>query len=221
MPLAWTNGQQLGKEGKEGITYIGTLTRHFRGTTLDVPIHLRKGDKVAVKTFRKTKSVARIRKEAGLQQICAQAGISPKVYGIDAEKKCIIMQMLASLPVETYREGELPEDMQYQICALMHRLDLAKVLHNDMNAHNVMLDTNGRPFMIDFGLAKPITPAMVKKFGEHPNICVTLWGLARGFKRNKVSCPIMDQCIKDKDKSHYFEYGESLFTTPRRKKRKR
>jgi tRNA A-37 threonylcarbamoyl transferase component Bud32 len=223
MSLEWTTGEQLGKDGKEGITYIGTLKRRFKGSVLDMPVQLRKGARVAVKTFRAKKSVARIEKESTLQQKCAKAGISPQVYGIDADKKCIVMQMLASLPVETYREQELPEDLQYQICALMHRLDDAKVLHNDMNAHNVMLDESGRPYMIDFGLAKPITGAVTKKFGDAPNIKVTLWGLVRGFKRSKVQCPIMEQCLKANDRSKFYEKGESYFATTghRRKRRKR
>ena len=223
MALEWTTGEQLGKEGKEGITYIGTLKRRFKGNVFEMPIQLRKGTRVAVKTFRPKKSVARIEKEALLQQKCAKTGISPQVYGIDRQKKCIVMQMLSSLPVETYREQELPEDLQYQICALMHRLDECQVMHNDMNAHNVMLDESGRPFMIDFGLAKPITPAIVKKFGNEPNIKVTLWGLTRGFKRCKVACPIMEACIKSKDRSGFYEKGESAFVTTghRRKRRKR
>ncbi|MDA7838817.1 protein kinase [bacterium] len=223
MSLEWTTGEQLGNDGKEGITYIGTLTRRFNGSLLDMPVQLRKGARVAVKTFRATKSVARIEKEAALQQTCALAGISPPVYGIDRDKKCIVMKMLASLPVQMYREQALPDDLQYQICALMHRLDEAKVMHNDMNAFNVMLDDTGRPFMIDFGLAKPITPKITKKFGAHPNIRVTLWGLVRGFRRNKVECPILNECVKAKDKSVYFEQGESLLTETghRRKRRKR
>lgn len=223
MPLEWTTGEQLGKDGKEGITYIGTVKRRFHGTFLDMSVQLRKGARVAVKTFRKTKSIARIEKEAALQQTCAQAGISPQVYSIDRDKKCIVMKMLTSLPVETYREQELPEDLQYKICALMHRLDEAGVMHNDMNAFNVMLDNTGRPFMIDFGLAKPITPKIIKSFGAHPNIRVTLWGLVRGFQRNKVKCSIMNECIRAKDKTFYFEKGESLLTETghRRKRRKR
>ena len=213
--------EQLGEDGKEGITLLGTVTQRFSGKCYDIPVRLRKGQQVAVKTFKQTKSIARIKKEASLQQLCAAAEVSPVVYGVDTENKHIIMEKMASLPVEMY--SKLPATLQYQICALMHRMDNVKVMHADMNAHNVMLNEAGRPYMIDFGFAKKIDAKIIRKFGEHPNVKVTLWGLVRGFTRNKVECDIMDACVKAKEKSTYFEKGEELLSESghRRKKRKR
>lgn len=211
--------EQLGKDGKEGITLLGTITQRYSGQCFNVPVRLRKGQRVAVKTFKKTKSIARIQKEAALQQLCAEAEVSPIVYGVDTTNKHIIMEKMASLPVETY--SELPDELQYQICALMHRMDNANVMHADMNARNVMLNEAGRPYMIDFGFAKKIDAKITRKFGEHPNVKVTLWGLVRGFTRNQVKCDIMDACVKAKDKTAYFEKGEELLANVRRKKRKR
>lgn len=215
--------EQLGKAGKEGITLLGTLAERFSGACYDVPVRLSKGQQVAVKTFKKTKSLARIDKEASLQQLCALADVSPVVYGVDTENKHIVMEMMASLPVETYSEGTLPDALQYQICALMHRMDNAKVMHADMNARNVMLNHAGRPYMIDFGFAKKIDAKILRKFGPHPNVKVTLWGLVRGFRRSGVQCDIMDACVTAQEKSSYFEKGEELLSQSghRRKKRKR
>lgn len=214
--------EQLGKAGKEGITLLGTIAERFSGECYDVPVRLSKGQQVAVKTFKKTKSPARIQKEASLQQLCALADVSPVVYGVDTENKHIVMAKLASLPVETYSEGTLPDELQYQICALMHRMDNAKVMHADMNARNVMLNQAGRPYMIDFGFAKKIDAKIIRKFGQHPNVKVTLWGLVRGFTRNKVQCDIMDACVKAQEKSTFFERGEALLSVrQKRKKRKR
>jgi predicted Ser/Thr protein kinase len=213
--------EQLGEDGKEGITLLGTVTKRFSGECYDIPVRLKKGQQVAVKTFKQSKSIARIKKEASLQQLCAAAEVSPVVYGVDTENKHIIMEKMSSLPVEMY--SKLPDDLQYQICALMHRMDNAKVMHADMNARNVMLNNLGRPYMIDFGFAKKIDAKITRKFGEHPNVKVTLWGLVRGFTRNKVECDIMDACVKAKEKSIYFEKGEQLLSESghRRKKRKR
>lgn len=211
--------EQLGKDGKEGITLLGTITQRYSGQCFNVPVRLRKGQQVAVKTFKKTKSIARIQKEAALQQLCAEAEVSPIVYGVDTTNKHIIMEKMASLPVETY--SKLPDELQYQICALMHRMDNANVMHADMNARNVMLNEAGRPYMIDFGFAKKIDAKITRKFGEHPNVKVTLWGLVRGFTRNQVKCDIMDACVKAKEKTAYFEKGEELLANGRRKKRKR
>ena len=105
----------------------------------------------------------------------------------------------------------------------MHRMDNAKVMHADMNARNVMLNHAGRPYMIDFGFAKKIDAKILRKFGPHPNVKVTLWGLVRGFRRSGVQCDIMDACVTAQEKSSYFEKGEELLSQSghRRKKRKR
>lgn len=209
--------EQLGQDGKEGITLLGTVTKRFSGECYDIPVCLSKGQQVAVKTFKQTKSIARIQKEASLQQLCAAAEVSPVVYGVDTENKHIIMEKMASLPVEMY--SKLPDSLQYQICALMHRMDTAKVMHADMNARNVMLNEAGRPYMIDFGFAKKIDTKITRKFGDHPNVKVTLWGLVRGFTRSKVECDILDACVKAKEKSTYFEKGEELLARPKKRKR--
>ena len=223
MSILFKTGHQLGQDGKEGITYIGTLTKRHSGTCLNTSFSLHKGHKVAVKTFRKNKSTNKIETEAKYQQMCAKAEISPFVYEVNKKEKHIVMQMLDSLPVETYKNEDLPDDLQYKLCALMSRMDDIEVLHADMNAYNVMLDTNGRPYMIDFGFAKKINATVRKKFGDHPNVKVTLWGLSKGFKRNKVGCDILEACVKAKNKTEFFEKGEELLTTNehRRKRRKR
>ena len=98
MSLEWTTGEQLGKDGKEGITYIGTLKRRFKGSVLDMPVQLRKGARVAVKTFRAKKSVARIEMEATLQQKCAKAGIRPKCTALTATKSASLCKCWRRCP---------------------------------------------------------------------------------------------------------------------------
>ncbi len=73
--------------------------------------------------------------------------------------------------------------------------------------------------MIDFGFAKKIDTKITRKFGDHPNVKVTLWGLVRGFTRSKVECDILDACVKAKEKSTYFEQGEELLARPKKRKR--
>lgn len=219
------SASQLGSDGKEGITYLVSVPKTFRGTVLDVDVHVRRNEDVAVKTFKRTKSTKRIMAEATLQQKCAAVGVSPYVYGVNLEEKYIVMQALDSLPAKTWAGKALPDDLQYMICALMARMDAAEVLHNDSNALNVMLDGSGRPYLIDLGLAKKTNRKIIRKYGAHPNVAVTLWGLVRGFRRCKVSVPIMDTCVSAEDSSEYIQQGEeylqSMNTKPRKKKRKR
>ena len=63
-------------------------------------------------------------KEAQHQQACALTGASPPVLGVSLDEKYIVMHQLVSLPVDTYREAVLPDDLQYMICALMVRMDV-------------------------------------------------------------------------------------------------
>lgn len=212
---------QLGLDGKEGKTFEATVRKKFRGDVLGMCVGASKGEPVAVKTFKPKKSSNRILKEAQLQQICAAKLASPPVLGVSVTEKYIAMPQLDSLPVETYRDCEMPSELQYAICGLMGLMDDAKVLHCDMNARNVMLDYDGRPWMIDFGLAKKITKQVTKKHGAHPNIAVSLWGLVRGFKRYKVGCTIMQECQTSEDPEEYIERGKSILKTMRRAQRKR
>lgn len=217
--------EQLGEDGKDGKTYLVNIGPKYSGQYAGHPINLRARTKVAVKTFKTKKSVAKILKEAEYQTICSEAGISPEIYGVSVEDKYIVMRKLESLPAKDYHQDVMPDDLQYMICALMSRLDDVSILHGDMNALNVMLDSNGRPYMIDFGFAKKITKTVVKKHGEHPNFTVSLWGLANGFKRHKVSVPILNECVaaakNNEDLSEWIARGEELMTEPRKKKRKR
>jgi len=61
------------------------------------------------------------------------------------------MEMIVGLAAEDYRDGVMPEEQQYMICALV--------------------------------------------YDAHPNFTVFLWGLATGFKRYRVSVPIINECV--------------------------
>lgn len=212
---------QLGLDGKEGKTFAAKTKKRFSGKVLGLDVTVSARSSVAVKTFKPKKSVNRIHKEAELQQRCATVDASPTVLGVSNAERYIVMTRMDSLPVETFKDKEMPEDLQYAICGLMGLMDEGGVLHNDMNARNVMLDTTGRPWIIDFGLSKSITKAVTKKHGAHPNVSVTLWGLVRGFKRCQVYCPIMESCLNSDTPEKYIERGKEILFTRPKKKRKR
>lgn len=218
-----TNNDQLGEDGKDGKTYLVKLSKKYTGEYDGQSFRLKKGHRIAVKTFKTKKSVNKIRKEAEYQHICAQVDISPAIYGVHYEEKYIAMDALATLPAKDYKNQSLPDNIQYMICALMGRLDDVRVLHGDMNALNVMLSTSGRPYMIDFGFAKKITSTVYKKHGARPNFTVSLWGLVRGFARYKVECTIMNECMEackaQEDISDYINRGEILLSGSKKRKR--
>jgi tRNA A-37 threonylcarbamoyl transferase component Bud32 len=216
-----SGSQQLGKDGKDGKTYLVKLSKSFSKHSL------KKNSEIAVKTFKPKKSTAKIQKEAQYQTLAAEEGISPQIYSVNLDERFIAMDKLPNLVVEEYRGKELPERLQYQICALMARLDSIKVLHNDSNALNVMTDKDGRPYMIDYGFAKKITPKILKKHGEHPNVAVTLWGLTKGFRAYKIGTGIMKECYDTyyagEDISNWINVGEQELASeiPKRAKKRR
>lgn len=199
---------QLGDDGKEGQTFLAFAPSSFEGSVLDLELKVPKKTRVAVKTFKKSKSEKKIHQEAVHQQIAAAAGAAPPIFGINPAEKYIVMKCMDTIVAKEFINNPLPESLQYMICALMGRLDNAKIMQNDSNALNVMLDERGRPYMIDFGMAKKITPKIIKKRGNHPNINITLWGLVRGFKRYKIGVNIMDACVKSDDPQTFIEQGE-------------
>lgn len=134
----------LGSEGKEGSAYDATSGHN---------VH------VVVKWFRNPKkALAKIRAEAEMQSAAAVLGVAPHVYGVDADKRAIVMDyahgtLLASLlqhavqPLQTKTQDEL-------LYANL-TLQLHGIWHNDSHALNYFVDTDaGTVTIIDFGLAK-------------------------------------------------------------------
>jgi len=216
-----SENDQLGRDGKEGKTYLAKVTATYNGRVCGKNVNAKRKTYVAVKTFKSTKSKNKILSEATMQQKCAVLDASPNVLGVNLEEKYIVMEAMDSLPVETFKDGDMPDDLQYMMCALMARMDEVGIMHGDMNALNVMLNKEGRPYMIDFGFAKKIDKKCLKKRGPHPNISVTLWGLVRGFRRRHVGVDIMNACVKAKDPTSFIKRGESYLSKFDRKRRKR
>ena len=203
---------QLGKDGKEGKTYVASVPEPLVSEVRDT--------QVAVKVFKTSKAVSRLNREAEFQRTCADIDVAPKIYDISESEKYIVMEKMESLAVDLYRGKALPDDFQYMLCALMGRMDDSLILHNDANALNVMVKS-GRPYMIDFGMSKKITKNTIRKWGHHPNIAITLWGLTRSLKKYKISAEILQACQISDDPSEFIERGNKLLQQLPKQKRKR
>lgn len=166
----YTRLGQLGEKGKEGTTYLVESNGH----------------QYAMKTFRKQKSSATLRKEAELQSAAASAGASPKVIDIDTVSKYIVMEKLDRhlYDVLTKNNGILSKTVQRQIIAIYKRLDKAGVFHGDANLLNYMF--KGRNlYIIDFGMAKEITTSLVRKLGTTtPNLSIMTLGMVLKLREN-------------------------------------
>lgn len=165
--------KMLGEPGKEGVTLLVTMNDD--------------GTEAAMKTFKPDKSVANIQKEAELQQDAADAGISPRVIEVQTTTtpKYILMEKLKERLVDRYTKGStLIDKHQTQLIAMMDKLDEIKILHNDVNVLNLMLDDKDDLKLIDFGMARKLT-AKDFKLGNS-NGGITLAGMNRSLKRKRI-----------------------------------
>jgi tRNA A-37 threonylcarbamoyl transferase component Bud32 len=165
--------RQLGEKGKEGTTYLVEAD----------------GEQYAMKTFRKQKSSAMLRKEAELQNMAAEMGASPKVIDIDTVSKYIVMEKLDRHLYDLIKKngGALSQNTQKQIISIYKKLDTAGVFHGDANLLNYMF--KGRQlYIIDFGMAKEITNSLVYKLGTNtPNLSIMTLGLV--LKLKEIGAP--------------------------------
>ena len=185
--------KQLGEKGKEGTTYL---------------VKTKDGNEYAMKTFKKTKSSDKLRKEASLQEKVSEFNISPKVIEIDTISKYIVMEKMDCHLIDKMKkqDGNLTEHQQKQIIKIFKLLDKANVFHGDSNILNYMFKGK-KIYIIDFGMSQIINEKLVKKLGiDTPNL--TLMNLGFILKLKELSCPTSSYSylitfVSNKDKSKY------------------
>ena len=173
-----------GKKGKEGTTF--------------------RAGEYAVKLFKNKKSSTKLAKEADLQSTAADYGVAPVVHFVSTTEKFIIMDALEETIVDKGRREKwtsLPAEYRAQLYALCKRLDTAGVVQNDGNPLNLMLDGNGRLFIIDYGFAMKIDRKVHKEYGPQPNVSLTLWSFSRRLGQyrfvNDLRKNIVDEYMED------------------------
>ena len=182
-----------GKKGKEGTTF--------------------RAGQYAVKLFKTTKSDKKISEEAEKQSMAAAFGVSPAVHYVSTTQNFIVMDALKETIVEKGKREEwtrLPEVYAAQLYALCKRLDAAGVVQNDGNPLNLMLDGNGRMYIIDYGFAKKITAAVKKKRGSQPNVNLTLWHFARQLRHYRFENDLTERIVEKYMKDNSFVDQELL-----------
>ena len=89
------------------------------------------------------------------------------------------------------QNSKLTVSQQEQIMEILDALDECKILHNDGNILNLMVNHEGQVQIIDFGLSSKIDKKREKKHGKHPNTKTTLYMMNISFKRYKISAPLL------------------------------
>ncbi len=161
--------RQLGKDGAQGVVHL---------------VEFPNGLRCAMKQFKPKKSIVRIQMEADLQRQAAAAGISPNVMHVDTEKRRIFMEPMQIRIVDVLEQSN--RRFEQDLSDIMDKLDDLKILHNDGNALNLMLDNNDKLCIIDFGLAKKINKKLLQKWGPHPNTAVTLFMLRKQLAKYNI-----------------------------------
>lgn len=190
----YTKHGQLGEKGKEGTTYLVT-DRH--------------GKEYAMKTFRSGKSSATLHKEYSLQKKAAKAGLAPRVYDYDTVGKWILMEKMDKHLYEQIddNKGILRRKEQERLLEIFRKLDEVGVFHNDANICNYMIK-DGNIYMIDYGFAKEITPALKKKLGtDYPNSRLMLIGLIMKLKERQLPERSYKYLVRSVNKEDLAKFG--------------
>ena len=185
----YTRIEQLGLKGKEGTTYL---------------VKDKKGKEYAMKTFRKTKSSAKLEKEVELQEKMAKLGVAPKIIDYDVVSKYIVMEKMDKHLFQG--KYTLTKEQQKNIYEIFEKLDKGEVLHNDVNPLNFMIKKE-KIYLIDYGLAKNIDDKLKKKLKtDIPNTKLMTIGFILKLKELKAepkSYKYLLQNVSQEDKKNY------------------
>ena len=198
----YTRVKQIGNEGKEGVTYL---------------VKTSDNQKFAMKTFRKSKSSAKIKQEADLQHKASLFGIAPKVIEIDTVSKYIVMEKLDTHLVDIMKtqNGDLSEEQQKDIIFIFNKLDEACVFQGDSNILNYMYKSK-KLYIIDFGMAKLIDEKLKKKLKtDKPNF--TIMNLGFILKLKELNCP---ETAYSHLLTHVSEYNQNKYGLNKKDDRK-
>jgi tRNA A-37 threonylcarbamoyl transferase component Bud32 len=185
---------QLGCKGKEGDVYLVKRNRSNR--------------EYAMKKFNSKKSGARIEQEAKLQKIGSQIGISPKIIEYDTDAKFIVMERLEQslFDILKTQKTKLKIEQQKRIISIFKALDTIEVFHGDPSVLNFLVDKTGKLYIIDYGMAKKIDNALIKKHGtKNLNMKFMVLGLLVKLKEMfpEVQYTYLMKFVSDSDKSKF------------------
>ena len=144
----------------------------------------------AMKTFSKKKSMKNISKECELQKQASLFHAAPKIVHMDQQNRFIVMEKMDHhlYDILKKQEGKLTKEQQHDVIKVFEKLDEAKVFQGDSNLMNYMYDSNGKLFMIDFGMGKKIDKKLCDKLGtKTPNLSIMNLGFI--LKLKDLQCP--------------------------------
>lgn len=170
----------LGQEGKDGMVVKALLD----------------GRPMAIKVFKKTKSPDVIAEEVRLQQIASEIGVAPPIVETQAVSDChraFAMPMMHHRLLDIVNEQSgLTNEQAQEIIRLYQAMGSGGLLHNDSNVgRNIMSDSNGKLWLIDFGFSKEVKPS---RYANHSMLC----HVNRMLKKPH---PLLDQSVREAERA--------------------
>ncbi|PPR01647.1 hypothetical protein CVT24_001623 [Panaeolus cyanescens] len=136
-------------EGTEGITYTATATLHLEsGLTIQ--------KNVVIKIAKMPYITGHLKNEYNMYWKLAMAGVSEgilKVYGKE-ELLSRIGRFWEKKKVAEPRQFYISDDEYASLKRTVVAINGTGIIHNDVKINNILFDEDGRPYIIDFGLAE-------------------------------------------------------------------
>lgn len=96
-------------------------------------------------------------------------GVAPKADGV--EVTYIVMEYVKGQPLNDYLEAHARDihvvlRISEKIAAGLAAAHKLQIVHRDIKADNILIDEEGEPKILDFGLAKPVAPVQFEEKGD-------------------------------------------------------
>ena len=114
----------------------------------------------------------------------AELGIGPQLYDVfiakDGKDRIMIVKVSEIIEGKTWAdiEWESPEkkhEAAKQLQAHIHKMNEAGIIHHDLHIRNVMVDKNGRVYIIDYDLAKLVEDEEIDSLNIFNDIYEPSW----------------------------------------------
>ena len=186
MPKAiYDMNHRLGFDGKDGKVWAARKS--------PVRAKVRVNPRLAIKKFRKNHPVKDLQEEIRLQKIAARSSLAPAIHSYDLKEKQIVMTRLKSTLLDEMvkTEGQLSLARQKAVLKLIKDINQCGIFHKDPSPLNIMYDSYGRIFLIDFGMAE--------QSSSEENVHKMILGLLLHFNKYFVDKEynILSKCLPD------------------------